>query len=56
MNRVLINEKDVDSNFDLGCTYMPVCGWKRVKLQNDREKGVFRILHGEGDFGIIIKF
>jgi len=35
---------------------MVACGRKEVKVQNDHEKGVFRILHGEGNFGIIVKF
>jgi hypothetical protein len=27
---------------------MVVCGWKGVDVQNDYEKSVFRILHGDG--------
>jgi hypothetical protein len=56
MNRVPIKEKDVDSIFDFGCTSMVVCGSKGVKVQNDHEKWVFIILHGEGNFGIMVKF
>lgn len=56
MNRVQINEKNVDSIFDLGCTSMVVCGWKGVITHNDNKKGVFRNLHGECNFGIIVKF
>jgi len=41
MNREHINEKDVDSIFDLGCTSMVICGWKGVRVQNDNEKEVF---------------
>jgi len=41
MNRVSINEKDVDSIFDLDFTSMLVCGWKGLKVQNDHEIGVF---------------
>jgi len=55
MNRVPINKKDVDSIFDLGFTSMVVCGWKWVKVQNDHEKWIFRILHGDVNFSIIIK-
>jgi len=47
MNIVHINEKDVDSIFDLGCTYMVICGWKGVRVQNDNERKVFRNLHEE---------
>jgi len=56
MNRVSIKEKDVDSIFHLGCTSMMVCGSKGVKVQNDNEKRAFIILHGEDNFGIIVKF
>jgi len=56
MNRVWINEKDVDLIFDLGFTSMVVCRWNGLKVQNDHEKWVFRILHGEDNFGIIKKF
>jgi len=56
MNRVPINEKDVDSIFDLAFTSMVICWWNGLKVQNDHEKEVFRILHGEGNFGIILKF
>jgi len=47
MNKVQINEKDVDSIFDLGCTSMVICGWKRVRVQNDNEIRVFTNLHEE---------
>jgi len=56
MNRVQINEKDVDSIFDFGCTSMVICGWKGARVQNDNEIRVFRNLHEEGNFGIIVKF
>jgi len=56
MNRVPIKEKDVDSIFDLDCTSMVVCGSKGVKVQNDHEKVVFIILHGDDNFDIIVKF
>ena len=56
MNRVQINEKDVNSIFDLGSTSMVICGGKGVKVQNDNERRVFRNLHEEGNFGIIVKF
>jgi len=56
MNRVQINEKDVDSIFDLGCTSMVICRWKGVRVQNDNERKVFKNLHEEGNFGIIVKF
>jgi len=54
MNRVQINDKDVD--LDLGCTSMVICGWKGVRVQNDHKRWVFRNLHEEGKFGIIVKF
>jgi len=56
MNRVQINEKDVDSIFDLGSTSMVICGWKGVRVQNDNKKWFFRNLHEESNFGIIVKF
>jgi len=56
MNRVQINEKDVDLIFDLGCTSMVICRWKGVMVQNDNERNVFTNLHEEGNFGIIVKF
>jgi len=56
MNRVPINEKDVDSIFDFGFTSMMVCGWKELKIQNDHENGIFKILHRQNNFGIIVKF
>jgi len=56
MNRVQINEKDVDSIFDLGCTSMVICRWNGVRVQNDNERRVFTNLHEEGNFGIIVKF
>jgi len=56
MNIVPIKEKDVASIFDICCTSMVVYGSKRVKVQNDHEKSIFRILHGEGNFSIIVKF
>jgi len=46
MNRVQINEKDVDLIFDFDCTSMVICGWK----------GGFRNLHEQGIFDIIVKF
>jgi len=39
MNRVQINDKDVDS--DLGCTSMVICGWNGVRVQNDHKRWVF---------------
>jgi len=53
---VPIEEKYIDSIFDLGCISMVVCGSKRVKVHNDHEKVFFRILHGNGNFDIIVKF
>jgi len=43
MNRVQINEKDVDSIFDLGYTSMVIYGWNGVRVQNDHKKGFFKI-------------
>jgi len=44
MNRVQINEKDVDSIFDLDCTSMVmICGWKGIRVQNDHEKRFLEI-------------
>ena len=54
MNRVQINDKDVDS--DPGCTSMVICGWRGARVQNDHKRWVFRNLYEEGDFGIIVKF
>jgi len=56
MNKEQINEKYVDSIFDLRSTSMVICGWNGVRVQNDNEIRVFRNLHEEGNVGIIIKF
>jgi len=56
MNRVHINEKDVDSIFDIGSTSIMICGWKGMRVQNNNERRVFTNLHEEGNFGIIVKF
>jgi len=59
MNRVQINEKMLIQSLILGfneCTSMVVWRWKGIKVQSDDEKKVLRNLHGEGNFGIIVKF
>jgi len=54
MNRVQINEKDIDSIFYIGFTFTSIVVGEKVR--NYHEKGVIRILSGEGNFGIIVKF
>jgi len=58
MNRVRINEKDVDLIFNFGSYWLHIHGGLWVKKDKGSKwwwKKVLRNLHGEDNFGIIVK-